>query len=312
MGLMERRRGFTLIELLVVIVIIALLLALILPAVQQARETARRLTCAAQLKNIGLAIHQHHETRNAFPAGVAQGELRPFGGSYLIQVLPYLEQAALYNSINMAINTDANANLTVSQLPLRQFLCPSDASRDRYLTANCINYAGNAGHDPHRGEGVFIGRPLTASQITDGLSQTVGVAEWIVGPGTRERRSRLGSTYRLTRIFSDSPSDHDAFARACEALDSASIPDHHWFNGQFWLEGLLNYTLYNHVLPPNRPSCRADQDMSAISAGSLHPGGAHVLTMDGGVHFMRDSIDSRTWTAIGTRAGGEAVGDSSF
>lgn len=307
-----RRRGFTLIELLVVIGVIAILIALILPAVQQAREAARRLSCASHLKNIGLAIHHHADSRNTFPAGRAQRWIKPFGASFHVQILPYLEQTALYNSINMEFDTDANSNLTASQLPPGLFLCPSDPSRATSDTACAINYPGNAGHDPQRGEGVFIGRPLAARDITDGLSQTTGVAEWVVGPATRARPTRLGNSYRLWSVFSDTPSGHDAFARACSALDPADIRQSYWVNGQFWLDGAMGFTLYNHTLPPNRPSCVADQDMNSSTAGSFHPGGAQVLTMDGGVHFVKDSIDPRLWFSTGTRSGGEVVGDAPF
>ena len=315
-ALMERtlrRRGFTLIEMLVVIGVIAILVALILPAVQQAREAAQRLTCASQLKTIGLAIHHHADSQNTFPAGFAQRRVKPFGASFLVQVLPYLEQTALYNSINIVARIDDdNINITVSQLTPGIFLCPSDASRATPEAARAINYAGNAGNDSLRGDGVFIGRPLAAADITDGLSQTVGVAEWVVGSGTRERPTRLGTVYRLWSIFSDTPSGHNAFARACTALNPADIRQFYWFKGQLWLDGAMDYTLYDHAMPPNRPSCVADYGMRSTTAASLHPGGVQVLAMDGGVHFVKDSIDPRIWTALSTRSGGEVVGDAAF
>ncbi len=159
---------------------------------------------------------------------------------------------------------------------------------------------------------MFIGRPLAARHITDGLSQTVSIAEWVVGPGTRERPSRLGSDYRLRGCFSDTASDQAAFARACSTLSPGDIQQFSAFKGQIWLDGMMSYTRNNHTLPPNWPSCVAANDMRATTAGSLHPGGSYVLTMDGGVHFVKDSIDPLVWTAIGTRSGGEAVGDTSF
>ena len=312
MVLISRRRGFTLIELLVVLSIIAILLALILPAVQAAREAARRMTCASRIKNIGLAIHQHADSHNTFPAGVVQGGVKPFGGSYLVQILPYLEQTALYNSINMMGSVDDDVNFTISQMAPGQFLCPSDSARATFESAYSLNYAGNAGHDALRGEGVFIGRPLAAQDLTDGLSQTAGVAEWIVGPSTRNQAFPLGSTYRLRRSFSDSPADDDAFVRLCSALNPNDIQQINNFKGEYWLLGTMSNTLYNHTMTPKRPSCSALSDKRAYTAGSFHPGGVNVMTMDGGVHFVKDSIDPPIWKAFGTRSGGEVVGDASF
>ncbi len=306
-----RRRGFTLIELLVVVAVIALLIALLLPAVQAARESARRATCASHLKNIGLAIHNHASSRNAFPAGFG---MQPFGASFLLQILPYIEEIPLYNSINLATDR-GNENYTASQLTPGVFLCPSDLSRSTSTSAHAINYAGNKGWDGSglldKG-GVFVGRTLSDRDIVDGLSQTCGVAEWIVGTGTRERAFRLGSHYRIRGVFTNAPSDFDAFVHKCEALKPADIERFIGFKGQLWLEGMMGYAEYNHTLAPNRPSCIASLFMEATTAGSFHGGGANVLMMDGGVHFVKESIDPRIWRATGTRAGGEAVGDNPF
>ena len=304
-----RRRGFTLIELLVVVTVMGILIALLLPAVQAAREAARRLACASHLKNIGLAIHTHAVARDAFPAGLAT---RPFGASLFYQILPHVEQMPLYNSINLAFDASSDQTNTAMQSIPGLFLCPSDPSRAAPESAHAISYAGNAGHNVVNGEGVFVSLPLKARDVTDGLSQTVGIAEWVVGPGTDKRASRLGSKYRLRGVYSDTPADFTAFARACEALDPDDIQSFIAFKGQFWLEGNMGYTLYNHRLPPGRPSCIAKQDFMATTAGSLHGGGAHVVTMDGGVRFVKDSIDPRVWAALGTRAGGEVVSSDSY
>ena len=305
MNRIARLRGFTLIELFVVILVIAVLLALLLPAVQQSREAVRRTVCVSQLKNVGLGIQNHAEGRNAFPAGYGQS---PFGVSFLFQILPYLEQTSLYNSVNLSGDVEDDNNFTASERLPGIFLCPSDASRATPESANSTNYAGNAGHSPMNGEGVFIQRPLRASDVTDGLSRTVGVAEWIVGPGTPKRPTRLGSVYRLKGNYGDTRTDRDAFTRACEALGPADIQQFYpFFKGEFWLMGNMDFTLYNHTVPPNQPSCVADQNMSAATAGSLHPGGAHVLTMDGGTHFVKESIDPQVWLALGTRSDAEAV-----
>jgi len=299
-----RRRGFTLIELLVVISIVGILTALLLPAVQAAREAARRTTCASQLKNIGLALHNHAEARNTFPLGV---DVHPIGGSFFIKILPYIEQTPLYNSINLLIDADDNANITASLLAPGIFLCPSDTDRSTPQSRNAINYAGNAGYPVLTGGGVFIGRALGPRDVTDGLSQTAGIAEWIVGPGTNDHPDRLGSVYLLNGSYTNSVGDIAAFLIMCKALNPIDINSSTGFKGQFWLDSNLCATLYNDTLPPNQPSCLATQAMNAATVGSRHGGGAQVLTLDGGVHFVKDSIDTRLWTAINTRSGGETV-----
>lgn len=297
----HRPRGFTMIELLVVASVIGVLIALLLPAVQSARNAARRMQCANNLKQIGLAIQNHAESHGKFPAGVGR---YPADLSFLAQILPQLEQAALYNSINVSDGVQVDGNLTAFKMSPGLFVCPSDASRSWTGTEGAVNYAGNTGRSTTKGEGVFINKPLRPGEIADGLSQTAGVSEWIVGPGVGKGRMESSSKYRLRRIYADTPADIDGFARDCDAL--ADVDDRFIYpsKGQFWLSGGLATTLYNHLLTPNRHSCQAPTAMDATTVGSDH-GGVNVLAMDGSVHLVRDSIDRRVWAAFGTRAGAE-------
>ncbi len=298
------RRGFTLIELLVVIFIIAILIALLIPAIMAVRETARRVQCANRLKQIALAIHNHADGHSTFPSGVGK---YPTESSFLFQLLPYLEQVVLYNSVNLTDSVLSNANITaLSQTP-GIFMCPSDTSRPSLGSMFATNYAGNVGRSVSRGEGVLISRELAARDLLDGLAQTVGVAEWIVGPGASINARYDGTKYILNGVYGDAPSDLAAFTQACESL-SPSVIDNRSSTaskGQFWLAGGLGTTLYNHTLRPNRPSCSAKSTMDATTAGSYHTGGAQVLTMDGGVHFVKNSIDPQVWSAVGSRSGGD-------
>lgn len=315
----QRRAGFTLIEVLVVILILALLVGLLLPAVHSAREAARRAQCANKMKQIGVAIQLHAEARNTFPAGMGS----PPGQSYLVQILPYIDQKPLYDSINFETDPFGllhNANTTALRQTPNVFQCPTDTWRSAQ-TEQAVNYPGNAGHSETHGEGVFIGRPLAAREIRDGLSQTAGVSEWVVGPGLiagpdleSTSLDRLSIRYKLRPTFSDRPEDVEAFIRICEALDPKHIERNTLLQskGQFWLEGGLGKTQYNHMLGPNRPSCVARPNLEAATVSSFHRGGAHVLTMDGGVHFIKDSVDPQVWSAIGSRSGGEVVGNSLF
>jgi prepilin-type N-terminal cleavage/methylation domain-containing protein/prepilin-type processing-associated H-X9-DG protein len=210
-------RGFTLIELLVVIAIIAVLIALLLPAVQAAREAARRAQCVNNLKQIGLAMHNYHQTNDCFPSGGlpttnSNGTARPENGSFSAhaRMLGGLEQQALYNAANFGLSLKSDGtgfamNSTVTKTRLYTFLCPSDtppswtdtesASQGGAFTAPGNNYFASYGASiewvapPQRAggppNGVFqvTGPPIGIRDIQDGTSNTIGFGEWRVGSG---------------------------------------------------------------------------------------------------------------------------------
>lgn len=300
----SRRRGVTLIEILVVISIIGVLAALLLPAVQSAREAARRLQCRNNLKNIGLAIHNHAEAIGKFPSGGHGAS----SNSLFVQILPYIEQNALYNLINLDLPALRNENGTVRMLVPGLYLCPSDSRRGGVVA---INYAGNGGllvskDSADRDGGVFIGRMLGPRDITDGLSQTVGVSEWIAGTlSETESNATKQSQYYLAGHYPDRDADRPEFIRDCKGLadeGAAFVSDENgflWTNGGFWK------SLYNHVMTPNDRSCYAMPAMIAATTSSRHHGGVNALFMDGSVRPVRDLINPRAWWAAGTPAGGE-------
>ena len=298
------RQGLTLIELLVVVAVIAILIALLLPAVQAAREAARRATCTQQLKQIGLAVHGFAQSNNAFPSSIGKPPAFP---SYLVQILPYMEQLPLYNSVNFNVDVEDNENITVLNYAPSTLFCPSDASRPNPGSKMAVNYAGNCGKSAFSGEGVFVRPQISARDITDGLSHTVGVSEWIVGPGLGVDPSYSNTKYILSRTYNDTPVDVEAFCQACETLPPGTIREgaREASKGQFWIAGRLTASLYNHTMSPNRNSCIAKVAMDATTAGSYHSGGCNSLMMDGGVHYIKTSIDRLVWSALGTRAGGE-------
>ena len=300
-----RRRGLTLIELLVVVALIGILASLLLPAVQAARGAARRAVCAANLKMIGVAIHQHVEARGGLPGGYG----RPSDSSYLVQILPYLEQGALYNAMNFDEHDEpeSGANNTGLNAVVSAFLCPSDTARGP-LAAPAPNYAANAGLDALHGDGPFAGTQRPTAEIADGMSQTVGVAEWVVGPGVDGGRGdRRGSIFGSGAEMPDPPKTRPEFATLCDVMasDPATRPSRP-YKGLIWIMGGLGFTQYNHTLTPNFPSCAIAQ-WYAITAGSLHGPGAHVLFLDGRVRFIKATINPQVWQALGTRAGGEVV-----
>jgi prepilin-type N-terminal cleavage/methylation domain-containing protein/prepilin-type processing-associated H-X9-DG protein len=297
-----KRRGLSLIELLVAVAVLGLIVALLLTAVIRAREAARRARCASNLRNLAVALSHHQTTRGAFPTGAGDR-------SFLWALLPFLGQDAL----SRTVLDDRTAAVPIPGL----FLCPSDARRPAPMARFATSYGGNAGtfgREPVSGwDGMFTEQPLKPDEVTDGLSFTAAVAEWVVGEGDVGNPSRLGSITILDGDFAAAATGPEAFVGACEG----AVPGRTGlvvaaFKGSYWFRGRLGHSLYTHALPPNRPSCRAAPDLNAITAGSRHGGGAHVLTLDGGARFVRDTVAPEIWRALGTRAGAEAVAADSY
>lgn len=346
-------RGFTLIELLVVIAIIAVLIALLLPAVQQAREAARRTQCKNNLKQYGLALHNYHDNYNKFPPfGGGTGTLSSGGErsrlSGIAYLLPYVDQTAVYEEIRTlpGDNPPYNNNLPWTRI-IPGMQCPSDAGmQDPNNAANTRgkkNYVFCAG-DSHAGNGcarpatpiVTQSRGLFAAlqcygvrDATDGSSNTIAMSEMIGasstnGPGIIAK-SALGAG-------TGSPA-------ACAAMWNATTKSYPAgpYTGEparayRWADGAGSFTAFSTALPPNADSCFSNGGATSYcdgiySAESAHTGGVQVLMADGAVRFVSNNIDTGNqaatlpavtnsspspygvWGSLGTRAGGEVVGD---
>lgn len=307
------RRAFTLIELLAVITIIGILVALLLPAVQSARETARRAHCIANLHQIGAAMHAYHSVFDMFPP--SQLELGPTWGasriSALTFILPQLEQQTLYSAINYdmypydSYDMPSRANGTARSVRLDIFLCPSDGEREH---AN--NYRLNRGkYDPRSGRiwcGPFsLGWLPSQATVTDGLARTAFVSERVGGtfiPDARDpsrdiRVPLAPPPAPIPRHFTD-----DDYIPYCLATDQAS-----WEHvaGRYWFYTGMFHTDYNHTGPPNdpRPSCGVDLGLQPPR--SNHPNLVNVLFGDGHVEPVTNSVNRKTWESLGTHNAGD-------
>ena len=322
------RRGFTLIELLVVIAIIAVLIALLLPAVQAAREAARRTQCINNLKQMGLALHNYHDALSVFPPGYIAAS--PFkdgetdtspGWSWASMILPQLDQAPLYSSMNVSLPVQAPANTTAAQTLLNAYICPSDqlpgptftvtdGFGNTVATVSPTSYGACTGSDAADvalglnndglGNGLFFrNSAIRIAAIIDGTSQTVMLEEraWGISEGTWTG-AIIGGVI-LRGPFNPCPGSAAAsYLAPCLVL------------------------VHCNMLNTN-----SDTDSGLDDPSSFHPGGANILFADGSVHFLKSILSnagvnpdgstryspgSLVFQALGTRAGGEVVSSDSY
>jgi prepilin-type N-terminal cleavage/methylation domain-containing protein/prepilin-type processing-associated H-X9-DG protein len=314
----ERRPGFTLIELLVVIAIISVLIALLLPAVQSAREAARRIQCVNNVKQICLALHNYQESRGTLPGADMVFNVTEL--SALTNVLPYLELGNVYNSVNFDFSYQDPNNYTAMMTVVSGFICPSDLPDSIPSLGGQTNYMANMGSgivwqapvgvnagmpSPN---GVFYGNSATSfAAITDGLSNTTFFSERVLADGNNAIVSPIADVF-----FSPGfPMTPDDAMQQCQAVDINNLANQFpLFMGAPWLCG---QHIFLHVTPPNTRSCGFFIALRAVMPpSSHHPGGVNVGFGDGSVKFIKDPINLQIWRALGTRAGGEIVSADSY
>lgn len=344
--LRRHRRGFTLIELLVVIAIIAILIALLLPAVQQAREAARRSQCKNNLKQLGLALHNYHDVYNTFPyraggTNTGTSDSNWGRGSGMIGLLPYIDQAPLFNQISSTLTVGGTtyqpfgpgpwiSGYTPWQAVIPALLCPSDGQHYVQNSLGNNNYAFCAGDSADvtstRPRGVFgVNSKIGMRDITDGSSNTVLMAERVFP----HRANDIGMVAVATAFTSTVITPND-----CRATYNGTTRQYNSgftlrdFGGDRWADGGAGVSGFTTILPINSPSCTQvshENQPGIYSAGSKHVGGAQALMGDGSVRFVSENIDTGNlgtnargisgrspygvWGSLGSRDGGEIVGE---
>ncbi|MCL4207239.1 MAG: DUF1559 domain-containing protein [Pirellulaceae bacterium] len=305
------RLGFTLVELLVVIAIIGILVALLLPAIQAAREAARRTRCTNNFKQLGVSLHNYHDTYNVFPPGVIAQALnaseaapRAFPGamSWMPLLLPFMEQSALYEELlpYMVTRNSQHFPSDLMNTPIPGLTCPSqgppktgivhgtadpppdynDGFSGNYLLCNGNEQITAANSTNLNGMFYYRSR-ITMAEVRDGTSNTVMGAEIITikeRGGQRDFRGRYYRADHLSSIFTTNLPPNTPVADRCRVCQADNLPE---------------------------APCVGSTDPQYLFARSYHPGGVHALLADASVRFVSNDINTQTWRDLGTRSGSE-------
>ena len=306
----HRRDAFTLVELLVVIAIIGVLVALLLPAIQAAREAARRTECTNHLKQIGLAVQMYHDTKKQFPLG--RNSPNSLGVSWAFCILPYLEENAVFDTYVKSARVDNAVNARAMRTPVASYACPSrrTAAADRnfdnddnpplVLAAAALgDYAANAGDDMDTGMvsgnivaknidlsvagPIFSGSRINGRHVTDGLSNTLAVGEKFIPPLQQPNWPEVMVHYhqRDTAIHGERhAANHPRLAR------SSAWP----------------------TVPTTRRCSHSDEEFEERFGGP-HPGVTLFVFLDGHADGLANSIEIAALKALGSVAGGEIVAE---
>ncbi len=329
-GFRSSRHGFTLIELLVVIAIIAILIALLLPAVQQAREAARRSQCKNNLKQLGLALHNYHDANRVFPhtASVPSGYTSTIKGwSTQARLLPYVEQGSLRKLIDFGTNYDTGINIPVCRRRIELLICPSEVNAREYpdgptVTHFPLNYAVNLGtwfvFDPATGQsgnGMFApNSSLSTAALRDGTSFTLAMAEVKAfqpyvrdtgNPGTLgvAAPANAGAVVTLAGVTAPNTSGHCEWVdgRANQSGVTTTLTPNTKVIGSSGLD--IDYVSAREGTLPQRPT------YAVMTSRSYHDSVVNCLMADGSVRSINNTLSLTIWQNLGTRAGGESITD---
>jgi prepilin-type processing-associated H-X9-DG protein/prepilin-type N-terminal cleavage/methylation domain-containing protein len=327
------RRAFTLVELLVVVAIVATLIGLLLPAVQQIREVANRTRCRNNLHQMALAVSQYEAEHGHLPPGAGEYPKlstnpsdRP---SVQALILPYLDQSARYSKFNFDYDVHLDAvNVPAQMQDVPTYVCPSDPSTTRYFQSGWSNYYASIGATADvrasnaKVVGVFnysanaakqITSKVRMSDITDGTSTTTMFSEIKRSNLPWDATGRYNSTTMMITTLASLTNRETC--TACNTNTGVQLR----VGGQQYYRDLPATFAFSHTMTPNQGGQREGPGFNQFDCGgpefltahkaarSYHPGGVNVAFCDGSVRFVPNSIPSKVWRAMGTRAAGDQV-----
>lgn len=339
----QNRRGFTLIELLVVIAIIAVLISLLLPAVQSAREAARRASCVNNLKQLGLALHNYESLVGAFPPSIVmQGAGNQVtnwtGWSIHARLLPLVEQGVSFNLANFWFSADGPHNATVSAIKMSVLVCPSEPDPNpapaNVGLSNITNYGWIQGDwyvwggfsAPVNRSAFGPNRSRRIAEFVDGTSNTMVAAEALAKQPLFRDCGGLSRVTNMTNV----PDPQVDPASVLPEINGGSGCEYKTAHSE-WTDGQAHHTGITTAFTPNRevwgksPSGlhqefditgqrekKGGPTFAAITSRSMHPGGVNSLFGDGSVRFIKQTVSGNVWRGLGTVAGGEIISASDF
>jgi prepilin-type N-terminal cleavage/methylation domain-containing protein/prepilin-type processing-associated H-X9-DG protein len=312
----RHRSAFTLIELLVVIAVIAILIGLLLPAVQKVRGAASRMKCQNNLKQIALALNNYHGAYDCFPTSRSMPNGQSFSAHS--RLLPFLEQDNVYKTIDFSLPWSNPANALACSTRVPSFLCPSDPMTAIPATLAPTSYRANEGTSIVFGYGAsdssgvnasmpppngpfFVNGPYKITDITDGSSNTAAFSEHLTGDFNQGQVTPNGDTFEPGTY----PSTADQAMADCQGATAQGYSN----VGAPWLYGYHSTTVYYHASPPGWRSCMFPPQRISTTANSLHTNGVNVALCDGSVRFVTYAVSLGTWRALGTRNGGDLLGN---
>ena len=329
-----RPAGISLLEVVVTITIASVMMGLLLPAIQKAREAARRAQCANNLRQLGLAAQGFHSAQGSFPPVRPGNPAADAGWGHLVCLLPLLGQPVLYEKIDYTKPVSDPVNIGVALTPMPVLRCPSDVNRmtnpgDPLALAGYAknNYRGNGGNNTgglaadgtENNNGVFVaGKRVGISQIFDGAGSTALYSEGVLGDGNNNQISVPGDWFAI----SPASSSCDAVLAAAKSVTPSPGANAQFsYAGNTFVSGDYTASRYNHVLPPNAMSVvvvgpngdlamAINSGVQATTASSRHPGGVNLVLVDGSTRFISNDISSQIWQGLGSIAGGETLPDS--
>lgn len=301
--MITHRASVSLMELLIVVSIIMVLFALTLSAVTRSRASSRRIQCATNLRQIGIATSMYSDAfRGTRPPGGGGN-----GHSLFARVLPYMEQNPAYQKVDFSQLADSQQTVaSVWGISVPVFVCPADYADDFSDVMKPTNYAGNYGRGVQRYKydgayGYIDYGPISLASFTDGLSNTAAISEILPGDGTTHILRSMNYT-RPLHLFGE----YDQFAAECRSGRFVGVPDV-VTRGRPWVMGNAGVTLYNHLLRPFSPSCNNGNSVQegAFSSASLHSTIVNTLFADGHVVSVDKNVDLKYWRQIGSRNGAD-------